>query len=398
MQISKRAARMPESPIRKLVPYADAAKKKGRTVYHLNIGQPDIQTPHDYLRNIKKLAPKVVTYGKANGELEFRKAWTHYYKTFGIKLSPDNFMVTTGGSEAILFALSAICDPKDNIIIFEPLYANYMGYAAELNINIKPVSTKADDGFHLPSERSILKAIDKKTKAIVICSPANPTGTAYRKKELEMLLNIARKKDLFIIADEVYREFIYQKRPHISMLSLKDTENRVIVIDSLSKRYSLCGARLGCLVTRNQDVLTATLKFAQARLSAPMLPQLAATPLLKYGKKYYKDVITEYEKREEVVYTALKNIRGVTCRKPRGALYVFPKLPIKDSDHFAQWLLTDFHDKKETVMVAPGTGFYATPGKGKQEIRIAYVLEVKKLTRAMELLTAGLAVYTKKYE
>lgn len=397
MQISKRAARMPESPIRKLAPYADAAKEKGRTVYHLNIGQPDVQTPKDYLANIKKLAPKIVTYGKASGEIEFRKAWAHYYKTFGIQLSPENFMVTTGGSEAILFALSAICDPKDNVVIFEPLYANYMGYAAELNINVKPVSTKADDGFHLPSERTILKAIDKKTKAIVICSPANPTGTAYRKKELQMLLNIARKKDLFIIADEVYREFIYEKRPHISMLSLKDNENRVIVIDSLSKRYSLCGARLGCLVTRNADVLASVLKFAQARLSAPMLPQLAAAPLLKYPKKYYKNIIAEYEKREEVVYTALKKIRGVTCRKPRGALYVFPKLPITDSDHFAQWLLTDFHDQKETVMVAPGTGFYATPGKGKQEVRIAYVLEVQKLKRAMELFTAGLAKYIKKY-
>jgi aspartate aminotransferase len=393
LKISKRAEKAQFSPIRKFVPFLEEAKRKGLKVFELHIGQPDLETPKEILREIKNFKGKILSYTNSLGILETRKAWQKYYKDVGINFDVSEIIVTTGGSEAILFAFSVICDPGEEIIVFEPFYSNYNGYASISGIKLVPVRTFSENGFRLPSKEEILKKISKKTRGILICNPNNPTGTVYEKEELKMIAKIAKENDLFILSDETYREFVYDEKKHYSMMEFPEIQDRVILLDSVSKRFNVCGARIGCLASKNKKVIEGVTKFAQARLSSPMLEQLAVIPLLKNSKKYIREIVQEYKKRRDVVFQSLQKIPGILCVKPSGAFYTIVKFPIKDSDHFVEWLLTHFSFKGKTVMVAPASGFYATPGAGKDEIRIAFVLSSEKLRQAIEILKNGLKEY-----
>ena len=384
---------MPESPIRKLVPFAEKAKKAGKKVYHLNIGQPDIKTPELALDAIHNFSNKVVEYSHSAGFESYRKGLASYYQNLAIDVDYNDVMVTTGGSEALLFALNSCLDPGDEIIIPEPFYANYNGFSMSAGVKVKPIATSINDGFALPAIEEFEKLITSKTKAILICNPGNPTGYLYSKKELETLRDIVIKYDLFLIADEVYREFAYDGNQHHSVLNIEGLGQNAIVIDSTSKRYSMCGIRVGCIVSKNKEVMTTALKFAQARLSPPTFGQIAGEAALRTPKSYFQEVSSEYVSRRDVLIEGLNKIEGVICPKPKGAFYAIAQLPIDDADKFAQWLLEDFDFNGETVMVAPAAGFYATPNTGVNQVRIAYVLNKESLKAAIKILDEALKVY-----
>ncbi len=391
--ISQKGLSMPESPIRKLVPYAESAYKKGKTVYHLNIGQPDIKTPEVALDAVKIHSLDILAYTRSEGSEDYRKKIANYYKNNNIHVSHSDIIVTTGGSEALLFAFGSIMDVGDEIIIPEPFYANYNGFSTASNVKVVPVISKIEDNFALPAIEEFEKLITPKTKAILICNPGNPTGYLYSKEEIKKLASIVKKHDLFLIADEVYREFVYDGIEFYSIMQEEGLEDHAIMIDSVSKRYSMCGARIGYLVSKNKDVIKTALKFAQARLSPPTLAQIASEAALDTPQSYFDDVIKEYVKRRNTLITELEKIENVRVAKPNGAFYCIAELPIKDADHFAQWLLEDFDIDGETVMVAPAGGFYSTPGVGKNQIRIAYVLNENSLIKAVHILDEALKVY-----
>ncbi|NMD12965.1 MAG: pyridoxal phosphate-dependent aminotransferase [Candidatus Cloacimonetes bacterium] len=393
MKLSSRALEIQASPIRKLMPHAIAAKKRGIKVYHLNIGQPDIPTPQPMLEAYHNFSDKVLAYGPSQGLDIYRQGLVQYYLKNGIALKESDIIVTTAGSEAVTFAMMVVCGAGDEIIVPEPFYTNYNGFATMAGINIVPITTHAENGFQLPSTSVIEETIGAKTKAIMICNPGNPTGTVYGKEEIHRLAEIAKKHGLYIISDEVYREFIYDGQTHTSILSVEGIEEHAIMVDSVSKRYSACGARIGCIVSRNKELMDATLKFAQARLCPPTVDQLAAQACTKLGDEYFKEIIDEYQARRDVVYSALMEIPGVVCKRPEGAFYVLAKLPIDDAEDFVIWLLDEFQVNGETVMGAPAEGFYATPGLGKNEIRLAYIINKEELIKAMEIFKAGIAEY-----
>ncbi len=384
---------MPESPIRKLVPFAEDAKKRGINVYHLNIGQPDIETPQEALKAVKENDIKVLSYARSEGSEAYRIKLSHYYKQNNIDVTEKDIIVTTGGSEALLFTLGSITDFGDEIIIPEPFYANYNGFSVANGIKVVPIVSSIDDDFALPPIEDFEKLISNKTKAILICNPGNPTGYLYAKEELEKLKDLALKYDLFLIADEVYREFVYDGIEHHSIMSLDGLEEHAVIIDSVSKRYSMCGARIGCIVSKNKALIQTALKYAQARLSSPTYALLASEAALETPPEYFQKVIEEYDERRMVLINALSKIKGVKVSKPKGAFYCIAELPVKDADDFAQWMLEKFNDKGETVMVAPASGFYSTPGSGKNQIRIAYVLNKESLIRSVELLKLALEQY-----
>ena len=392
-KISQKGIAMPESPIRKLVPFAEKAKKAGKKVYHLNIGQPDIKTPELALDAIHNFSNEVVEYSHSAGFESYRKGLASYYQNLAIDVDYNDVMVTTGGSEALLFALNSCLDPGDEVIIPEPFYANYNGFSISAGVKVKPIATSINDGFALPAIEEFEKLITSKTKAILICNPGNPTGYLYSKKELETLRDIVIKYDLFLIADEVYREFAYDGNQHHSVLNIEGLGQNAIVIDSTSKRYSMCGIRVGCIVSKNKEVMTTALKFAQARLSPPTFGQIAGEAALRTPKSYFQEVSSEYVSRRDVLIEGLNKIEGVICPKPKGAFYAIAQLPIDDADKFAQWLLEDFDFNGETVMVAPAAGFYATPNTGVNQVRIAYVLNKESLKAAIKILDEALKVY-----
>lgn len=385
---------MPASPIRKLVPYAEQAKKKGIKVYHLNIGQPDIEMPKEAIEAIQNLNLNILEYSHSAGNESYRKKLAEYYQDYGIQLDPAyNILVTTGGSEAITIALMSCMDPGDEIIVPEPLYANYNGFAIASDVIVKPITSGIENGFALPGIDAFEKLITPKTKAILICNPNNPTGYLYSKTELEALRDLALKHDLFIIADEVYRDFVYDGKEHISLLNIAGLEKHAIVIDSVSKRFSMCGARIGTLISYNKEFMLIALKFAQARLSPPSLGQLVAESALRADDNYFNEVNREYLSRRNLMVALLNQIDGVYCPTPGGAFYTIARLPIDDCDKFCQWLLESFSYHNETVMLAPATGFYSTKGLGKNEVRIAYVLNQTDLTHAIKCLQEALKVY-----
>lgn len=392
-QISQKGLLMPASPIRKLVPFAEEAKKKGHKVYHLNIGQPDIPTPEVALTAIKNLNEKVIEYSHSAGNESYRKSLANYYKTVGIDIDHTDMLITTGGSEAITFAFLSTLNPGDEVIIPEPFYANYNGFAVSAGVVVKPITSYIKNDFALPSIEEFEKLITPKTKGIVICNPNNPTGYLYSEDELQQLKTLIEKYDLYLYSDEVYREFCYDGNEHFSAMNLKGIENNVILMDSVSKRYSMCGVRIGAMITKNKDVINAAMKFAQARLCPPSFGQWASEAALNTPNEYFEEVYNEYIDRRNFMVEALNKMEGVYCPKPKGAFYTVVKLPIDDADKFAQWILTDFEYKKQTVMVAPATGFYATPGLGKNEVRIAYVLKKEDLKNAMETLEVALKTY-----
>lgn len=392
IKISKRGESLPASPIRKLIPFADQAKKRGIQIYHLNIGQPDIETPQEFWQAIRNYSNKVLAYGNSQGMAPYLEKLSEYYRKCGLDIKPDEIIVTTGGSEAIIFAMTIICQPKQEIIVFEPFYTNYNGFAIQAGVNLVPITTRAEDGFHIPSDKAIEKKISLKTRGILYCNPNNPTGTVYTRDELERLRKLAIKHNLFLLADEVYREFVYEGQ-HISIMTLKDIDDRAIMLDSISKRFSACGARVGNLVTKNRDVYRAALHLGQARLCSPTLEQAGATAAYNLGSDYFNEMIGEYRRRRDVVYEGLMKIPGTICINPGGAFYIMAKLPVDGAEKFASFMLTDFDDQGRTVMVAPGPGFYATPGKGQSECRIAYVLKTDDLKDAMKVLKHGVEAY-----
>ncbi len=392
-RISDKGIRMPESPIRKLVPFAEKAKKEGKTVFHLNIGQPDIKTPEVALEAIHNFNDKVVEYSHSAGFESYRKGLASYYQNLGIDINHDHIMVTTGGSEALLFGLNSCLDAGDEIIIPEPFYANYNGFSISAGVTVKPITTNINNGFALPAIEDFEKLITPKTKAILICNPGNPTGYLYSKKELETLKKIVIKYDLFLFADEVYREFSYDGNEHYSVLNIEGLDNNAIVIDSTSKRYSLCGIRVGCIISKNQEVMRTALKFAQARLSPPTFGQVAGEAALQTPVSYFEEVSAEYIERRDLLIYGLNKIEGVICPKPKGAFYCIAELPVDNADKFAQWLLEDFAYKGATIMVAPAAGFYSTPNTGTKQVRIAYVLNKKSLQKAVKCLEEALKVY-----
>jgi len=392
-KLSQKAIDMPASPIRKLVPYAEAAKKKGKTVYHLNIGQPDIETPEVALNAIKNMDRKVIEYSHSAGFESYRNGLSAYYKKTGIDVNPEDIIITTGGSEALIFGFMTTCNPGDEVIIPEPFYANYNGFAVMAGLNVVPVTSTIETGFALPPVEEIEKKITSKTKAIVICNPGNPTGYLYSKEELEQLAEIVIKHDLILFADEVYREFCYDGAVPFSVMNLKGLENNVIMIDSVSKRYSMCGARIGALISKNQEIMSAALKFGQARLSPPTIDQIASEAALNTPQSYFDDVVAEYVQRRNITVDGLNNIPGVFCPKPSGAFYCVAKFPVDDAEKFCQWLLEDFEYEGQTVMMAPANGFYSSKGAGMQEARIAYVLNQDSLRKAVKCLEEALKVY-----
>lgn len=391
--ISEKAHQMPASPIRKLVPYSEAAKKRGVKVYHLNIGQPDIETPAIVWNKMRELNIKVLEYSNSEGFESYRKGLAKYYNNINIGIDHTNIMITTGGSEALLFGFMTCLNPGDEVIIPEPFYANYNGFACAAGIKVVPVTSSIESGFALPPIDDFRKLISPKTKAILICNPGNPTGYLYSKTELETLRDIVKENDLFLFADEVYREFAYDGAEHFSVLNLEGIEENVIVVDSVSKRYSMCGARIGAMITRNGTVMQAALKFAQARLSPPTFGQIASEAALETPSSYFDAVVDEYIERRNLVVDGLNKISGVFCPKPKGAFYGVVRLPIDDSDKFAQWLLEEFSYNNQTIMVAPASGFYSTPGLGKNEVRIAYVLKIEDLKASLKILEEALKVY-----
>ena len=392
-RVSNKGISMPESPIRKLVPFAEKAKKEGKKVYHLNIGQPDIRTPEVALEAIHNFSDKVVEYSHSAGFESYRIGLAKYYQNLGIDIVHEDLMVTTGGSEALLFALNSCLDAGDEIIIPEPFYANYNGFSISSGVTVKPITTSINDGFTLPAIEEFEKLITPNTKAILICNPGNPTGYLYSKEELERLRDVVVKHDLFLISDEVYREFVYDGNDHHSVLSIEGLDQNAIVIDSTSKRYSMCGIRVGCIVSKNKTVISTALKFAQARLSPPTFGQIAGEAALKTESSYFEKVSAEYVSRRDVLIEGLNAIEGVICPKPKGAFYAIAQLPVNDADKFAQWLLEDFDLDGETIMVAPASGFYSTPNIGINQVRIAYVLNKESLQTSIKILEAALKVY-----
>lgn len=392
-KISQKGLKMPASPIRKLVPFADEAKRSGRKVYHLNIGQPDIETPEVALQAIRNFDMKVIEYSHSAGILSYRQKLAAHYAKIGINITADDIIVASGASEAILFAMQSTMDPGDEIIIPEPFYANYNGFAVNSGVTVKPIPSSIESGFALPPIAEFEKAITPRTKAIMICNPNNPTGYLYSRAELEVLREIALKYDLYLFADEVYREFCYDGNTHFSVMQLEGLENNVILIDSVSKRYSACGVRIGAMISRNKELMAVAMKFAQARLSPPSIGQVAAEAALETPDSYFDAVLKEYLARRDVVVEAINRMPGAFCPNPKGAFYVVARLPIDDSDFFCKWLLQEFSFENQTVMLAPATGFYATPGRGKDEVRISYVLNVNDLKASMKCLQEALKVY-----
>ncbi|MCG7503045.1 MULTISPECIES: pyridoxal phosphate-dependent aminotransferase [Tenacibaculum] len=391
--ISSKGNAMPQSPIRKLVPFAEAAKKNGTKVYHLNIGQPDIKTPQVALDAVKNNSIEVLSYARSEGSEEYRTKLANYYAKNDIHVTANNIIATTGGSEALLFTIGSITDPGDEIIIPEPFYANYNGFSTASGVKVVPVISKIENNFALPAIEDFEKLITPKTKAILICNPGNPTGYLYSKEEIEKLKQIVLKHDLFLIADEVYREFTYDGEKHNSVMALEGLEQNAIMIDSVSKRYSMCGARIGCIVSKNEDFIGTAIKFAQARLSPPTYALIASEAALDTPQSYFDEVIEEYEDRRNTLISELQKIEGVKVANPKGAFYCVAELPVKDTDDFAQWILEKFSDNNETVMVAPASGFYSTEGEGKNQVRIAYVLNKADLKRSVEILKIALEKY-----
>ena len=392
-KVSTKAVDMPASPIRKLVPYAEAAKKKGTKIYHLNIGQPDIETPATFLNAVKNADVKVLEYSHSAGFESYRKKLCHYYKSYNINIDHNEVIITCGGSEAIEIAMMTCFNEGDEVIIPEPFYANYNGFSTAAGVVVKPIRSYIETGFALPAISDFEKLITPKTKGIMICNPGNPTGYLYTKAELEALRDLVKKYDLFLLSDEVYREFCYDGHEYVSVMHLEGIENNVVLLDSISKRYSACGARIGAMISKNKEVMTAAMKFAQARLSPPSYGQIGAEAALETPKEYFDGVIKEYIARRDFVIEEINKIPGVFCPKPNGAFYCIARLPIDNADKFCQWLLEEFSHNGQTVMFAPATGFYSTPGAGMNEVRIAYVLNKEDLKNAMICLKEALKVY-----
>lgn len=393
MKYSNRIRSMQSSPIRKLVPIANAAKAKGIKVYHLNIGQPDIQTPKGFFDAIKNFDSEVLEYAVSQGLPELITSLQNYYTTYNMHFESDEILVTNGGSEALLFTIMATCDPEDNILVPEPFYTNYNGFSQSINVNVTPITTKAEEGFHLPKKDEIHSLINSKTRAILLSNPGNPTGAVYTKEELYMIAEIAKENDLWIIADEVYREFVYDGLEYTSFGNIKEVEDRVIIIDSVSKRYSACGARIGSIASKNKALIAEILKLCQGRLCVSTLDQIGSVQLYKTPTSYFTEVNEEYKNRRDVLYNELMKVDGVVCKKPTGAFYIVAKLPVENAEDFVIWMLTDFNKDGETVMACPAEGFYATPGLGRDEIRLAYILKEEDLHRAAVLLKEGLEKY-----
>jgi len=393
LKLSERSRTLPPSPIRKLAPYAESAKRNGIKVYHLNIGQPDIETPPQFLQAIGAAQLRVIEYSHSAGIEELRRQIVHYYDRWGYSIEMSQVLVTCGASEALSFALTAVLDPTDEVIIPEPFYANYLSFSLASNGVVVPVQTEIENHFALPDIDKFEGAITPRTKAIMICNPGNPTGIIYPREALERLGQLVRERDLFLIADEVYREFNYSSEPCLSALGLAGIEDRVIVVDSISKRFSACGARIGCLLSRNAELMDAVLRMAQARLSPPTLGQIGAAAVYQLPAEYYQGVIREYAERRDVLKAALDKIPGVFCPQINGAFYAMVRLPVQDADHFCQWMLESFSHQGATVMMAPGSGFYSTPGRGKDQVRLAYVLNGADLKEAVACLEAGLSAY-----
>lgn len=395
MKLSQRAMEIQASPIRKLMPHAEAAKKRGLKVYHLNIGQPDIPTPQVMIDAYHSFSDKVLAYGPSQGLDIYRQGLVRYYSRYGIDLNENEIIVTTAGSEAITFAMMAVAEVGEEILVPEPFYTNYNGFATMAGIHLKPITTVGENGYQLPPEEVIESFITKKTKAILICNPGNPTGTVYPEEDVMMIGELARKHNLFIISDEVYREFIYDGLKHTSIMNVPDLEANAILVDSVSKRYSACGARIGCIASKNKEVMSALLKFAQARLCPPTVDQLAALACIDLGDEYFHPLISEYEARRDLAYNALLQIPDIVCVKPQGAFYIFATLPVDNVEEFVTWMLDEFSIDGATMMGAPGDGFYATPGLGLNEMRLAYVLNQEDLSKAMHILAEGIETYNK---
>jgi len=395
-KISNKGHQMPESPIRKLVPYSEIAKKKGHKVYHLNIGQPDIKTPEVALNAVKNFDIKVLEYSHSAGFDSYRTKLALSYQKIGLPINKEDIIITTGGSEALLFAMGSTMDAGDEIIIQEPFYANYNGFSTASGVKVVPVISTLDEGFALPPISEFEKLITSKTKAILICNPGNPTGYLYSEAEIQQLAELVKKHDLFLIADEVYREFTYDGYKHYSIMNIPGIEENAIMIDSVSKRYSMCGARIGCIVSKNKELMDTAMKFAQARLSPPTFAQVASEAALETPQSYFDEVITEYKERRDTLIEELNKIEGVKVATPKGAFYCIAQLPVQDADDFAQWLLETYDFNGETVMVAPAAGFYSTPGVGKNEVRIAYVLKKEDLIKSVQILGEALKVYNAK--
>ncbi|KGJ50078.1 aspartate aminotransferase [Clostridium sp. NCR] len=393
MYFSNRVISMQSSPIRKLVPYATAAKEKGLKVYHLNIGQPDIKTPKGFFDAVNTFNSDVLEYAVSQGLPELIDAMIDYYATYDMNFEKDEILITNGGSEALLFSMMAICDPGDNILVPEPFYTNYNGFSSCVNVFVKPITTHPENGFHLPNKEEICSKIDKNTKAILISNPGNPTGTVYTKEEVHMLADIAKENNLWIIADEVYREFVYDNLDYISFGNIEEIKDRVIIVDSVSKRYSACGARIGSLTCKNKEFIAQVLKLCQGRLCVSTLDQIGSIELYKTPNTYFKKVNEEYEKRRDVLYSELMKVEGVICKKPTGAFYILAKLPIENAEDFVIWMLNEFDVDGETVMACPAEGFYGTEGLGKSEIRLAYILNEHDLKKAANILKEGLEKY-----
>jgi len=395
MRISQRAIEVQASPIRKLMPYAVQAKKMGLKVYHLNIGQPDIETPAEMMKVYHEFNEKVLAYGPSQGLDVYRHSLVSYYAKHGIEINEDEIIVTTAGSEAIVFAMLAVCNEGDEIITPEPFYTNYNGFATMASVKLTALTTYAEDGFKLPSEDKIEALITPRTKAIMLCNPGNPTGAVYGKEEIMSIAKIAKKHQLYVISDEVYREFVYDGATHTSVMHVPDFNDNAIMVDSISKRYSACGARIGCIVSKNKVLMDAVLKFAQARLCPPTIDQLAANACVYLDDSYIQAIQSEYQKRRDLVYNEVLQIPGVICAKPQGAFYVVVKLPLENAEDFVIWLLTDYHVDGETIMAAPAEGFYATAGLGRDELRLAYILNEDDLKKAMHIFKTGFAEYQK---
>ena len=394
-QVSSRGLALPPSPIRKLAPYADAAKARGVKVFHLNIGQPDLETPKVMRDRLKSIDP-VIAYSPSQGTPQYVAAMCRYYETVGLKVLPQNLVATTGGSEAVLFAFLCLAEFGDEVIVFEPFYTNYSSFATMAGVKLVPVQCRGEEGFHLPPREAFEKALSKRTRFVLLCNPNNPTGTVYSREEVQRVADFCRDHDLFLVSDEVYREFVYGGISATSALDIPGMEDRVVVVDSLSKRFSACGIRLGCFVSRNAEVIAAVIRAAQGRLSPPGLAQILALGMSEITADYYAGVRTEYQKRRDVIYEELLKLPDVFLRKPEGAFYVVARLPVKDSDAFARFLLEDFSFEGATVMVAPAAGFYATPGLGANEVRLAYVLHCDDLRQAILILGEGLKAYQKR--
>ena len=384
---------MPASPIRKLVPFAEEAKRKGRKVFHLNIGQPDIETPEVARNAVKNMTDKVIEYSHSAGHESYRRKLASFYQDIGIEVDHTEMLVTTGGSEAITFALMSTVNPEEEVIVPEPFYANYNGFSVAAGVKVVPITSSIESGFALPPIEEFEKVITPRTRGIIICNPNNPTGYLYSQEELESLGEIVRKHDLYLFSDEVYREFCYDGEKHFSSMNLEGLDQNVVMFDSVSKRYSMCGVRVGTLVSKNKEVISTSLKFAQARLSPPSYGQVAGEAALDTPPSYFEEVYDEYIERRDFMVDTLNKMPGVICPSPKGAFYTVVRLPVDDADHFCQWILSDFEYKNQTVMMAPASGFYSTPGLGKQEVRIAYVLKKADLVLAMETLAEALKVY-----